>query len=163
MTNRLYFMAEDQQQALSLVQWLSATLDKEHINVLARHDKKLLSEELPNAPVSETSDLKGAAIRGAAVGSVMFAGLLAAVVPPIGAIATAGVVAGGAVLGSWSATLIGISVPNSDVEKFESSIEAGKVLVYADATGEQSQELKARMRSDEEKLRQFQLEQEIAA
>jgi len=95
MTQRLFFLPQTEKKAIEVVTWLKAHVSEKDIHVLARQDKKLLSEELPNAELQETSDIKSAAARGAAIGGVLFAGLAAVVIPPIGAIATAGVIAGG--------------------------------------------------------------------
>lgn len=156
MKQRLFLLAKDESQALEGVRWLKKHVAEDQINVLARHDKKLISEEMPNADISTSSDVAGAAKRGAAIGGILFAGLTATIIPPIGALATAGVIAGGALLGTWSSTLIGISVPNENVEKFANDIDKGSVLIFADVSKKQWQTLESAIHEDKSVAAMFQ-------
>lgn len=137
MQTRLFFLVQSEQQALQTVHWLTQYFERDSLNVLARHDKQLLSQDLPNASISETSDIVGAVKRGAALGSAVFAGLAVTVLPPLGVLGTTGVITGGAVLGSWSSTLIGVSIPHEDVEAFSEVVDNGGVIVFVDANQKQ--------------------------
>ena len=57
-------------------------------------------------------------------------------VPPagiaIGGGAIAAFAAGGAALGAWTSTLIGIRMPNPKLEDFQTAIENGKTLILVD-------------------------------
>ena len=39
---------------------------------------------------------------------------------------------GGMAFGAWTSTMIGLSIPSSDLKPFESDIEAGKILLMVD-------------------------------
>lgn len=79
---------------------------------------------------------------GAVVGGALglFGGLLMVTVPPagiaIGGGAIAAFAAGGAALGAWTSSLIGIRMPNSKLDDFQTAIENGKTLVLVDVEEE---------------------------
>jgi len=145
MKERLFFLVNDEKQALAVADELTKIISKDDIHIIARHDKKLISEDLPDAQLDKSSDIAGAAKRGATVGGVLFAGLAATVIPPIGAVATLGVIAGGAVLGSWSSTLIGVSVPHDNIEEFQDKIDNGHILMLVDTSVSHTDDLKAKI------------------
>ena len=73
--------------------------------------------------------------------------MTAATLAPLGLVAAGGAIAGlsavGAAAGSWSASLVGAGLPNSDLKAFEDAIDEGKILMLADVDDERSTQLKA--------------------
>lgn len=134
---RLYFLAPDVGVAQQLVdELLLARIEERNINVIAKAGTPL--EDLPEAGLKEKSDLVKAAQRGTVIGGAtgLLAGLVAVTVPPAGL-----VLGGGAVLattlfgvgfGAWASSLIGVSVPNSELKRFEQAVEAGQLLMLVD-------------------------------
>ena len=83
-----------------------------------------------------STDAVPAAVRGVGAGAVvgLVAGILAVAIPAIGiTVAGAGLLTLlGAAVGGWSSALAGASFPNAVRQKFESEVEAGRVLVVVD-------------------------------
>lgn len=136
--SKLYFLVPDSQTAERIVKDLKeANVPEEDIGIIAR-DKALL-EGLPKADVADKSDVKPALKQGAVVGGAtgLVAGLAAAVVPggfAIGGAALAGMALAGSAFGAWASSLIGISVPNREVEEFQKAIQAGSLLLIVGTT-----------------------------
>lgn len=65
----------------------------------------------------------------------LLAGLVAVAFPPLGVtLAGAAIMTvGGALVGTWASALVGSSVPDPIRRKFETEIEAGKILLVIDA------------------------------
>ena len=115
-----------------------AGIDDEDILLVARADIEL--DAIPRDRQEADSDFVPAALRGAGYGGAtgLLAGLVAVVVAPIG-ITLAGAAAiavAGALVGSWASALVGSSLPDPVRRKFESEIEAGKILLVIDADKE---------------------------
>lgn len=112
-------------------------ISDEHIHVIAS-DTNLANEPVPEAGVAQTSNVGNAARKGAVAGGTMglAGGLALLTFPPagvaVGAAAVLGTTALGTALGTWMSTMIGVSVPNEDLEALQSRIDAGEVLVLAD-------------------------------
>ncbi len=115
---------------------LLSGLDKHEIHIIAKEGIPL--EGLPEAGLTQKTDLIPSMKRGLAAGSA--AGLvagLAAVLLPTGLIAAGGAVLlattlAGAAIGTWTASMIGVSVPSEEVRKYEKSIEDGMLLMLVD-------------------------------
>jgi hypothetical protein len=113
-----------------------------------KRDKYPLAEDIPEAGLTETSDVTNAAERGALIGGTagIFAGLTAATFAPLGLIAAGGAIAGlgiaGAAAGTWSSAMIGVSVPNSDLNAFHEAIDDGQILMLADVDDAKIDEVK---------------------
>lgn len=137
MSRRLYFLVPDIEHAKRIVQeLLLARIEQRHIHVIAKEGVPL--EDLPEAGILHKSDLVKALERGISVGGAtgLLAGLAAVTFPPAGL-----ALGGGAVLlttllgagfGAWASSLIGASVPNSELKRFEQAVEAGQVLMLVD-------------------------------
>ena len=110
-------------------------IDDDDLALVARADIEL--EAIPDGRKEADTDLKPAALRGAGIGGAtgLLAGLLAAVVPPLGiTLAGAAVMTvAGAAIGGWASALIGSTVPDPIRRKFEQEIEAGRILLVVDA------------------------------
>lgn len=116
----------------------SAGIDDDDILLVARSDIEL--DAVPDNRKQADSDMLPAAARGAGMGAGagLLAGLVAVAIPPLGvtlAGAAAATVAGAAV-GSWSAALMGSSLPDPIRQRFEGRIEAGEILMVVDAPAE---------------------------
>jgi uncharacterized membrane protein len=105
------------------------------LSLIARSDIELQS--IPDDRLDGTTDTVPAALRGAVGGGAvgLLAGVLAAVVPPLGiTVAGAALIAAlGAAVGTWTAALIGSSVPSEVRRTFEEEIAAGRILLVIDA------------------------------
>jgi hypothetical protein len=119
------------------------------LSLIARSDIEL--ERVPAELLDASSDFVPALGRGAALGGAtgLFAGIAAMVVPPLG-IAMGGPVllaflAGGAVVGAWSAALIGATVPNDIRRRFEDEIAAGRILLAVDTQRDDNVHVRALM------------------
>lgn len=134
--SKLYFLVPELPLAEAIVHELKGLgLTDEDIGIIGK--QSTLPDTLPEADISETSDVKPALKQGAAIGGAagLLAGLAAAVVPggfAVGGAALLAMTVGGGAFGAWASSLIGISVPNREVDSFERAIEAGELLMIVD-------------------------------
>ena len=120
----------------------SAGVDDQDVLLVARSD--IESSEVPDNRKEVDTDLLPAAARGAGygAGAGLLAGLAAVAIPPLG-ITMAGAAAAtiaGAVVGSWSAALMGSALPDPVRQQFDDEISAGRILVVVDGS-QQVQEI----------------------
>lgn len=134
---RLYFLLPDIETTHQVVnKLLGAGVEEDNMYVVARDDAQ--THDLPEAGVTEASDITGSVGRGVAAGGVtgVLAGLTAMVFPPAGIVIGGGVVAAtglaGAGFGAWASSMIGISHDNPQVQDYADAIQAGKVLMMVD-------------------------------
>jgi hypothetical protein len=131
--NTLYFLVPNQGITHKVVEELHERgLDDDAIGVIARDDIEL--QDLPEADVSEISDVKPSARRGIAVGGAtgLMAGLVVNIVPgglALGGVALAAATVAGSAFGAWVSSLVGVSVPNSEVETYRQAIDHGQILM----------------------------------
>lgn len=131
---------------------LAADVEWSNIHILANDNISL--EKLPDADLPQKSDLLPALARGTAAGGLagMLAGLVALSLPPTGVIiaggALLGATLGGAGIGAWAAALVGVSVPNSQLEQYEDAISRGELLMLVDTPPEREEELKSVIKSE---------------
>ncbi|MGB1110430.1 MAG: DUF1269 domain-containing protein [Gammaproteobacteria bacterium] len=136
--SKLYFLVPDSSTAENIVGDLkSAGIDEADIGVVAKSDA--MTDALPEAGIEKTSDVKPALKDGMAVGAAtgVLAGLAATVVSgglAIGGTAYFAMVVGGSAFGAWASSLIGVSVPNREVQEFQDAIDAGRLLMIVSAT-----------------------------
>lgn len=145
---RLYFMVPDIDTANTVVdELLLKRVDDHHIHVVAREGTPM--GDLPEANLLQKSDFIPAMERGLAVGGItgVLAGIAAVTFPPAGLILGGGAILGtslaGAGIGAWISGMIGMDVPNSQIEKFESAIEKGEVLMMIDIPKTRVEEIEA--------------------
>jgi hypothetical protein len=104
------------------------------VSLVARSDIEL--EAIPERHKESETDFRPAALKGAGIGSAtgLLAGIAAVVIPPFGVtLAGAAVMTVlGAAMGTWSAALMGSSLPDPVRRKFEGEIESGRILVVLD-------------------------------
>ena len=148
---RIYFLLPDVATARDIVQELLLNhVEERHIHLVANDETSL--EDLPQATAWQKSDIVPALEKGATVGGATgaVAGLVAVAVPPAGLILGGGAVLGltlaGAGFGAWAASMIGISSPNSQLEKFHDAIQAGEVLMMVDVARSRVDEVEGLVR-----------------
>ncbi len=145
---RLYFMVPSIDTAKTVVdELLLKRVDDHHIHVVAKEGTPM--GDLPEANLFQKSDFIPAMERGLAVGGItgMLAGLAAMTFPPAGLILGGGAVLGtslaGAGIGAWISGMIGMDVPNTQIDKFEDAIEKGEILMMVDVPKERVAEIEA--------------------
>ena len=143
---RLYFLVPDINHARKIVdELLLVRVSESHIHVIAREDTPL--EDLPEAGLSQKSDLIPALERGLTLGGItgMLVGLIAVTIPPAGLVLGGGAVLAstltGAGFGAWMATMIGVDVPNTRLVTFENAIQKGAVLMMVDVAKDRVDEI----------------------
>ena len=148
---RLFFLAPDVQSAHDLVDsLLLERVPENHIHVLAREGTPLT--DLPEAGIAQRSDLIPALERGAAAGGITggLAGLVAIALPGMSIIPAGGIVialaAAGALVGSWTSSMVGVSIDSSRLERFREAIAAGQVLVMADVQPDRAERIEQKVR-----------------
>ncbi|MDN5869742.1 MAG: DUF1269 domain-containing protein [Nitrococcus sp.] len=137
---RLYFLLPNVETTRGVVHELLLNhVEERYIHVVAREGTPL--EELPEASLGQKSDVLPAAEKGMVVGGATgaIAGLAAAAIPAAGVVAAGAALvfmttAGGAGLGAWASSMIGISADSSRLKKFHEALEAGEILVLVDVT-----------------------------
>jgi hypothetical protein len=122
-------------------------VDDHHIHVVAKEGTPM--GDLPEANLLQKSDFIPAMERGLAVGGItgVLAGIAAVTFPPAGLVLGGGAILGtslaGAGIGAWISGMIGMDVPNSQIEKFEAAIEKGEVLMMIDIPKTRVEEIEA--------------------
>jgi len=122
-------------------------VDDHHIHVVAKEGTPM--GDLPEANLLQKSDFIPAMERGLAVGGMtgVLAGIAAVTFPPAGLILGGGAILGtslaGAGIGAWISGMIGMDVPNTQIEKFEAAIENGEVLMMIDVPKTRVEEIEA--------------------
>ena len=151
MVRRIYFLVPNVTITKCVVdELLLARIEERHIHVIAKSGTPM--EDLPEANLLQKSDFIPAVERGLALGGTtgILAGLVAITLP-----ATAPVIAGGVLLmttlagagiGAWAGGMIGVSVGNTRIKRFEEAIEAGQLLLLADVPKSRVDEIEERVK-----------------
>ena len=144
---RLYFVLPDMKTAHTVVdELLLKRIASNHIHVMAKDDADL--EDLPEATLFQKSDFIPALERGLAIGGVT--GALAGIVAvtffeAASALGAGAVILGttltGAIVGTWVSGMIGVDVRNTQIEKFETAIENGELLLMVDVPKDQANDV----------------------
>jgi hypothetical protein len=149
---RLYFLLPNVASAKGIIdELLLKRIEWRHIHVLARPHEPL--EDLPQATLTQRSDLLPALARGTAAGGVTgaLAGLVAMAFPPAGLTIAGGVVVCMTVasmgFGAWAATMIGVAIPNTRLKRFEHAIEQGELLMMVDVPKDRVEEIETLVKS----------------
>lgn len=144
--SNLYFLVPDQQTAHKVVDELRGIgLGEDEIGLIAREGVEL--QDLPEADLGETSDVKPAVRRGIATGGAtgLLAGLVVNVIPgglALGGLALAAATVAGGAFGAWVSSLVGVSVPNSEVETYRGAIDQGQILMIVHAPRADQEEIR---------------------
>lgn len=148
MERRLYFVLPDVETARKVEDdLLLARIDDSHMHFLGKRGTDLM--DLPEATIEQKTDLFhgikvglfSGALTGAVMGLVIYflQGLIDIKVQP-GIVLLFFLL--GAVLGVWiSGFLIGSSTPNVELEKFQSSMDEGHILLILDLPKERVEEV----------------------
>lgn len=149
---RLYFLIPDLETARTIVdELLLKRIDEHHIHVVAREGAEL--GDLPEANLLQKSDFIPAMERGLAVGGItgILAGVAAVTFPPAGLVLGGGAILGaslaGAGIGAWVSGMIGMDVPNSQIERFENAINEGEILMMVDIPKDRVDEIEELVQS----------------
>lgn len=144
MKSRTFFFVENIDAAKTLVPEIRRLgIGDEDLHVIANEDITL--EPLPEPDIAHRSDLVDAAKRGAVTGGAigLIGGVAAVTVPVAGLTLGGGAIlastAVGTALGTWFSTLVGVSVPNQDVETYRDRIDRGEVMIIVDLEQDQEQ------------------------
>jgi hypothetical protein len=135
MRKRIYWLLPDLGSARrTMDELLLARITEHHIHFVARESAAM--DGLHAANVLQTSDLVEAAQNGALIGSGLGAagGVAAAFAfdPASPAALVIGIAAVGAMLGTWSSSMIGSSTPSRRLKRFEEAIAEGQYLLIVD-------------------------------
>jgi hypothetical protein len=148
---RLYFMLPDIDTTKSVVnELLLKRIDDHHIHVVAKEGVEL--GDLPEASLLQKSDFIPALERGLALGGITgaLAGIAAVTFPPAGLVLGGGAILGtslaGAGMGAWMSGMIGVDVPNSQIDKFEAAINEGEILMMVDIDKQRVDEIEELVR-----------------
>ncbi len=143
---RLYFLAPNVEAAHKIVDDLLVhRVPEKCIHVIAREGTPL--DDLPEADFRQKSNVVMASLRGLAIGLILglIVGFIAwALVPGwFSSPALVAIIAlAGALVGTWSASMIGVSASNRDLEAFESAIRRGELLMLVDVPRQRMAEIK---------------------
>jgi hypothetical protein len=147
MFKRMYYVLPDVSHATHMFHdLLLAQVEARHIHVIAKEGTDI--GDMPEAGLNQRTDVLHGATQG-----IIYGGLTGAALgwylyqfPPEGmaismvAILLLGVL--GASFGTWAASLIGLDVPNTQLERFQADIESGKVLMMIDVQRNDMEKIK---------------------
>lgn len=153
MRRRIYWLLPDLDSARrTMDDLLLARIDERHIHFVAREGADMSG--LHAANVLQTSDVIRSAEAGLVIGGAAGAvlGSIIAVAYPMfgdkpqwGLIAVLALV--GAPVGAWASSMIGVSTPSKRLQRFETQIEQGQVLLMVDVPRTRVEEIEARLQS----------------
>ena len=115
---------------------LLARIPDHNIHILAKQGTQL--GDLPEANMFQKTDVFHGAELGLVIGGILgvLVGVYFLYFPPDGLPIGMGIILAlglfGAVFGTWVSALIGVGVPNSQLTRFEKSIEDGQFLMMID-------------------------------
>lgn len=147
---RLYFLTPDLDTTVNIAHELSELgLSKREVHVTGRDWQHLEERGVNNATLRQTSDVVHAAWRGVKFGVPL--GLLLGVVvyyglgEEMGPMGITGIIIGmgvfGGLFGVWTSTMVGVSVHDVKVDKYEDEIEEGAFLMMVDVANQREDEV----------------------
>ena len=151
MRRRIYWLLPDVESARETMDdLLLARIDYKQIHFVGREDTNMRG--LHAASLLQTSDVVRAAEAGLLIGAgvgALLGGLVAVHYPLTGDEPQWGVAAvlavAGALFGTWSSSMIGVSIPSKRLQRFASAIEEGKILLMVDVPLWRVEEIEARL------------------
>jgi hypothetical protein len=139
----MYFLVPNVEITEEIVSDVMAlNIEEKDIHVIAKDSVPL--EDLPEASMLQKSDFLPSLRKGATIGGAtgLLAGLAAVSFPVSGVVLGGGAVllatVAGTSLGAWGASMIGISAPNSELDRFQNALDQGQVLMLIDVEEEQT-------------------------
>jgi hypothetical protein len=153
MSRRIYWLLPDRESAWATMDdLLLAGIEVRNIHFVAREGSDMTG--LNTANVLQTSDVVRSAEMGLIVGAGV-GGLLGALVavnyPIVGTEpqwGIAGILAiAGALFGTWTSTMIGVSTPSKRLRRFMPQIEQGQILLMVDVPMSRVEQIEARLRA----------------
>ena len=153
MYRRIYWLLPDLESAQrTMDDLLLARIAMSRIHFVAREGSDMSG--LHSASVLQTSDVVRSAqmglIIGAGVGALLGA-LVAVYYPIVGDSPQWGLAAGlavaGALFGTWTSTMIGVSTPSKRLARFTPQIEQGQILLMVDVHMWRVEAVEARLRA----------------
>ncbi|MDH5632627.1 MAG: DUF1269 domain-containing protein [Gammaproteobacteria bacterium] len=139
MLKRLYYVLPDVSRATHMFHdLLLAQVEARRIHVMAKPGVDL--GDMPEAGLNQRTDVLHGAVQGIVSGGATGAalGLYLYQFPPEGMLVPMAAILLmallGASFGAWAASLIGLDVPNTQLERFEKAIDQGKVLMMIDVS-----------------------------
>ena len=146
---RLYFLTPNALSTIAIADELSSVgVQRDAVSIVCKNQEILDKLDLHQATILQTSDVTNAAKRGVLFGAVT--GALASFAfiffLPISefinaALTMAGLALFGAAFGAWASTLIGVSVPDVKVKKYEDDIRLGSMLMLVDVPDEKEPDI----------------------
>ncbi len=143
---RLYFLLPDIDSARRMLdEMLLARIEERRIHFLAK--RGTLPGDMPEATVMQKTDIVHGAQLGIAIGGVAgtLGGLLVVLFPPADValqwvtVLVAALL--GALFGAWVSSMAASAVPNSQLARFQTDMERGKVLMMVDVPMGRIQEI----------------------
>jgi hypothetical protein len=136
---RLYFLTPNLDSTATIADDLKKHgVEDSHIHVMGRDHAGFESAHLHEAGILQSTDFLHAAKTGAAYGGAtgLIAGVAALAFPPAGLALGGGTLIGlgllGAGFGAWASSMIGISIPDAGVEKWQKELDNGQTLMLVD-------------------------------
>ncbi|WP_262489086.1 DUF1269 domain-containing protein [Halomonas sp. ANAO-440] len=144
---RLYFLIPDKETTSVIVDELNSMgLTKDELHVVGKDWRPLEKEGVPVASLIQTSDVVNASKRGAIAGAVL--GLILGLIAHFMLIdtnivwITLGMIVFGTLFGVWASTMVGVSVRDVKVGKYDKAIKRGAMLLIIDVPDEQEEVFK---------------------
>ena len=152
MSRRIYWLLPDRESAWATMDdLLLAGIEVKHIHFVAKEGTDMTG--LHAANVLQTSDVVRSAEMGLLIGGGV-GGLLGALVavhypitgdePQWGIAAVLAIF--GALFGTWTSTMIGVSIPSKRLQRFAPQIEEGQILMMVDVPLWRVEHLEDRLR-----------------
>ncbi|MEZ5535357.1 MAG: hypothetical protein R3F02_07000 [Thiolinea sp.] len=154
MRQRLYFLLQDTEAAHEAERKLLLShVDDKHFHFMAKDEDDL--QDLPLVDFVHRSDLIPSMGQGIFYGGLTgtLVGMLIYMMPSLlpqlqmGSILFMGVAGG--VLGVWIAGMVGISIPNSRLKRFEKALERGHILLIVDIPEGRKKEITRLLNSED--------------
>ena len=149
MKRRLYFFTPDTATASKVHdELLLARIPEKEMHVIARD-----GNNLPQANLLQKTDLVHAMQLGGAIGGLLgavmaaLATLIGWVSPGLEGMTILSTALAGVVIGTVSASMIGINVPNTRHNRFQREIQQGKILFIVDIPVEQVEQMSEMVKS----------------
>jgi hypothetical protein len=146
MRRRIYWLLPDLRSARQTMDdLLLARIEHRHIHFLAREGADLSG--LHEANILQATDLVRSAQMGLVIGAALgaAAGAVVAVAIPLeewSKPAVVGALAGfGSLFGAWSSSMIGASAPSRRLQRFESALQRGEILLMVDVPRSRAAEI----------------------